>query len=300
VSYFRLGRRVPERSAVEPRLLAWLYGLITQTPMVRATHRRFVAGTLAQGVDRGLALDVGTGPGYVAAEVARSRPELRMVGLDLAGHMAEKAGRYAAWIGIDGRALWPQADGQRLPFPDDVFDLVFSSFAMHHWTEPLRVLNEMARVLKPGGRYYVADVCREPNLLQRLFAYASIPAISLPFGSYWGYGGYYESLRAGYTRAEAQAMLDASALPPGQVGLDSTWLVPIVTIASQPPSDPVRSNGFSRALYGRSADATIADSKNNTSTAHNARRGSQSAPLRGIMGIRTKRRIVIRREQAEA
>jgi ubiquinone/menaquinone biosynthesis C-methylase UbiE len=253
VSYLSLVRRVPERSAVEPRVLAWLYGLITETPMVRATHRRFVAGALAQGVDHGLALDVGTGPGYVAAEVARDRPALRMMGLDLAGHMVEKAGRYATWIGIEGRALWPQADGHRLPFADASFDLVLSSFALHHWNDPLLVLNEMARVLRPGGRYYLADVCREPNLFQRLFAYASIPAISLAFGSYWGYGGYYESLRAGYTRAEAQALLDDSALPPGQVGLDSTWLVPIVTIASQPPSEEVRSDGFSRA---RAAKAT--------------------------------------------
>lgn len=253
MSYLSLAHRVPERSAVEPPALARLYGLISQTPMVRSAHRRFVAGALAQGVDHGLALDVGTGPGYVAAEVARDRPALRMVGLDLAAAMVAQAHRYAAWVRVDGRALWPQADGQRLPFPDDSFDLVLSSFALHHWHEPLRVLDEIARVLRPGGRYYLADVCREPNLFQRLFAYGSVPAVSLVFGSYWGYGGYYESLRAGYTRAEAQALLDDSALPPGQVGLDSTWLVPIVTIASQPISDQVRSNGFSRGKAAKDA-----------------------------------------------
>lgn len=233
MNYFRLARRVPERSAVEPRALAWLYGLLTETPMVRSAHHRFVEGALAQGVARGLALDLGTGPGYVAVEIARQQPGLRMVGLDLAAPMVDKARRYATWTRLDGRALWPQADGHYLPFADASFDLVFSSFALHHWQDPLCVLNEMARVLRPAGRYYVADVCREPNLLQRLLAYASIPAISLAFGSYRGYGGYYESLRAGYTRAEARDLLAHSALPPGQVGLDSTWFVPIVTIASR-------------------------------------------------------------------
>jgi ubiquinone/menaquinone biosynthesis C-methylase UbiE len=232
MSYFCLAQRVPEASAVEPRALAWLYGLITETPLVRATHRRFIAGTLAQGVDHGLALDLGTGPGYVAAEVARRRPSLRLIGLDLAAHMVEKARRYAAWTRLDGRAMWPQADAQRLPFADGHFDLVFSSFALHHWHEPLQVLNEVARVLKPGGRYYIADLCREPNLFQRLLAYASIPAVSLPFGSYRGYGGYYESMRAAYTRAEARDLLARSALPPGKVALNSTWLVPTLTIAS--------------------------------------------------------------------
>ena len=69
--------------------------------------------------------------------------------------------------------------------------------------------------------------------MQRLFAYASIPAVSLLFGSYRGYGGYYESLRAGYTSAEAESLLARSALPPGQVVSDSTWFVPLVTIASR-------------------------------------------------------------------
>jgi ubiquinone/menaquinone biosynthesis C-methylase UbiE len=233
MTYLRLTRRVPERSAVEPRALAWLYGMITEIPLVRTAHRRFLAGALAQEVTYGLALDLGTGPGYVAVEVARARPGLQMIGLDLAAPMVKKANRYAAWAGFDGRVLWPQADAHRLPFADDSFDLVFSSFALHHWDDPLRILNEIARVLKPQGRYYIGDVCREPDLLQRLFAYASIPAISLAFGSYRGYGGYYESMRAGYTRAEAEALLARSALPPGQIGLDSTWFIPVLTIASQ-------------------------------------------------------------------
>jgi ubiquinone/menaquinone biosynthesis C-methylase UbiE len=120
-----------------------------------------------------------------------------------------------------------------LPFADGTFDLVISSFALHHWDRPLEVLDEIARVLRPGGWYYLADLCREVSWLQRLFAYASIPAISLPFGSYRAYGGYYESVRAGYRRDEARALLERSALPPGEVELASTWFVPIVTITSR-------------------------------------------------------------------
>lgn len=233
MSYFSLACRVPEASAVEPRILTWLYDLIARTPLVRAIYRRFVSDALALGVIAGLGLDLGTGPGHVAREIARQRPGLRFVGLDLAAHMVERASRQAARAGLDSRVLWPQGDGHRLPFADGSFDLIVSSFALHHWDDSLRILNEIARVLKPQGRYYVADLCREPNLFQWLFACASIPAISLPFGSYRGYGGYYESLRAGYTRAEAQALLELSALPPGEVGLDSTWFVPILTIASK-------------------------------------------------------------------
>jgi ubiquinone/menaquinone biosynthesis C-methylase UbiE len=233
VRYFSLAHRVPEASAVDPLALTWAYALITDLPLVRTVHRRFVAGALAQGVTQGVGLDLGTGPGYVAVEIARQRPDLRMVGLDLAAHMVERAGRLAARSGLNGRGLWPQADGHRLPFADDSFDLVVSSFALHHWSDPLRILDEMARVLKPDGRYYIADVCREVTVWQRLFAYASIPVVSLPFGSYLGYGGYYESVRAGYTRAEALALLKRSALPPGRVRRSATWFVPILTLSSK-------------------------------------------------------------------
>jgi ubiquinone/menaquinone biosynthesis C-methylase UbiE len=235
--YFSLARRVPEASAVDPRFLAGLYCGIARLPVVRNVHRRFLemvpahdAGSRAGACS--LALDVGTGPGYVAVELARRRPGLRVVGLDLAANMVALAAGRASRAALDGRALWPQGDGHRLPFADATFDLVVSSFALHHWRDPVRVFDEIARVLAPGGRFYLADVGREPSLFQRLFAYASIPAISLAFGSYLGYGGYYESMRAGYTRAEARDLLRASALPPGQVGLDSTGWVPILTIAS--------------------------------------------------------------------
>lgn len=233
MGYFSLTRRVPETSAVDPKALTWLYALITRIPFVRTAHRRFIAGILSQGVTHGYGLDLGTGPGYVTLEIARQRPGLRMVGLDLAAHMVEHASRQAARAGLDGRGLWPHGDGHCIPFPDGCFDLVVSSFALHHWEKPLCVFDEIARVLADGGRYYIADVCREPSLFQRFFAYASIPVVSLPFGSYRGYGGYYESVRAGYTRDEARHLLECSALPPGTVGLDSTWFVPVLTIASK-------------------------------------------------------------------
>jgi ubiquinone/menaquinone biosynthesis C-methylase UbiE len=231
MSYLSLVRRVPEASAIEPRAMTWLYGLVTQMPLMRRAYRRFVAGALSLGVEQGLGLDLGTGPGTVAIEIARQRPGLRMVGLDLAAHMVAKAKLQAARAGLDGRGAWPQADGHSLPFRDDCFDLVISSFALHHWDDPLRILDEIGRVLRPGGRYYICDLCREPNLFQRFFAYGSIPFVSSLFGSYLGYGGYYESVRAGYTREEARALLADSTLPPGEIKLDSVLFMPILTIS---------------------------------------------------------------------
>jgi ubiquinone/menaquinone biosynthesis C-methylase UbiE len=233
MSYFDLNHRVLEVGAVEPKTMTWLYGIVVDTPVVRALYRRLVQGVLSLGVSEGFALDLGTGPGYLSVAITRKLPALRMVGMDLAYHMVERARRNAERAGLDGRGFWPQGDAHRLPFADATFQLVFSSFSLHHWADPLGVLNEIARVLAPGGCYYIVDLCREVNWLQRLFAYSTIPVLSVPFGSYRGYGGYYESVRAAHSRAELSAISSRSTLPPGVVALDSTWFAPVVTLASK-------------------------------------------------------------------
>ena len=50
MSYFSLVRRVPEAAAIDPQAMTWLYGLVTQMPLMRRAYRRFVAGALALGV----------------------------------------------------------------------------------------------------------------------------------------------------------------------------------------------------------------------------------------------------------
>jgi len=236
MKYLSLVVRVPEISAIESSAVARFYSLISRLPLMRAAHHHFVAGALALGVAQGNCLDLGTGPGSVALAIARNRPDLRMVGLDLTARMVELAREQAIGSGLDERALWPQADGHCLPFASGSFDLVVSSFALHHWVDPVRILDEIARVLAPGGRYYIADVCRETTLSQRLFAWSSIPFVSLPLGSYLGYGGYYESLRAGYTRAEAGELLERSTLPEGRVEANLGRWIPTLSIASNGPA----------------------------------------------------------------
>ena len=236
IRYLSLAQRVPEISGIESNAVSRFYSLLSQLPLMRSPHRRFVAGALGLGVTQGDFLDLGTGPGSVALAIAQHCPALRMVGLDLSAPMLKLAAHQASRLELDDRGLWPQADGHCLPFARGSFDLVVSSFALHHWLDPVQILNEIARVLAPGGRYYIADVCREANLFQRLFAWGSIPFVSLPLGSYLGYGGYYESLRAGYTFAEARELLEQSALPAGRVEVDLANWIPTLMIASDGPA----------------------------------------------------------------
>jgi ubiquinone/menaquinone biosynthesis C-methylase UbiE len=231
--YLSLAHRVPEVTGLESETVTRFYSLLSRLPLMQAAHRRLVAGALALGVTQGICLDVATGPGTMALAIARYSPGLRIVGLDLAAPMLQRAREHASQAGMKGTDLWPQADGHDLPFASGSVDLVVSAFALHHWLDPLRIFDEIARVLAPGGRYFIADICREPKFFQRLFAWGSIPFVSLPLGSYLGYGGYYESLRAGYTQTEAQEMLEQSALPPGRVEANLAKWIPTLTIASK-------------------------------------------------------------------
>ena len=55
-------------------------------------------------------------------------------------------------------------DAEKLAFEDNCFDAVISLYALHHFPDPVRALNEMFRVLKPGGRVVIA-VGSSPSLL---------------------------------------------------------------------------------------------------------------------------------------
>lgn len=96
-----------------------------------------------------LALDVACGPGILsealAAHVARS------IGIDMTGAMIEEARR-------GGDATYLRGDAERLPFRDGVFDLVVCRDSLHHLFEPARCVNEMTRVVRPGGRVVIEDM----------------------------------------------------------------------------------------------------------------------------------------------
>ncbi|WP_460729934.1 class I SAM-dependent methyltransferase [Nocardia heshunensis] len=101
------------------------------------------------------ALDIGCGPGVLANELARQAGSRgRVVGLDPAAQMIEYASAHAA-----PTATFELGAAQSLPYPDASFDVVTSTFAMHHIAEPERntALRAMFRVLRPGGRLLLAD-----------------------------------------------------------------------------------------------------------------------------------------------
>lgn len=93
-------------------------------------------------------LDVATGAGHTALAFA---PHVaRVVAADLTEEMLAKTAALAAERGLD-KLETRVADAEALPFEDAAFDLVTCRLAFHHFPNPRRVVDEFARVLKPGG-----------------------------------------------------------------------------------------------------------------------------------------------------
>jgi ubiquinone/menaquinone biosynthesis C-methylase UbiE len=120
-------------------------------------HPDIRLGTLGALVDRELrVLDIGTGTGAMlpvfGATVGMT------VALDNSEAMLARAEALCRRDGLDNISLC-QADVARLPFADGAFDAINCSMVLHHVVSPLAALQEMTRVVRPGGRVMVTAFC---------------------------------------------------------------------------------------------------------------------------------------------
>ena len=156
-------------------------------------------------------LDVGCGPGTITVGLAAAVAPGRVVGLDVQPRVLGQARAHAA-AHRTANVAFQAGSATALPFPDGAFDAVFAHTLLEHVREPLAVLREVRRVLRPGGVLGVRDidwgsgVCWPPDPLVALAAalYARVWERS---GGHPTYGrqlrGHLQA--AGYGRVETAA-----------------------------------------------------------------------------------------------
>jgi ubiquinone/menaquinone biosynthesis C-methylase UbiE len=112
-------------------------------------------------------LDVGCGPGQILVMMKQRWPGMHITGIDAGPAMIEKARKDASAAGVeityDVLRIGPAGDA-RLPYGDGEFDLVTCNSVIHHLTDPVGALDEMARVARPDGAVLVRDLQR-PKLM---------------------------------------------------------------------------------------------------------------------------------------
>lgn len=149
---------ITEGTYLGPRVVAWLYDLsASRYDVIKQfdpnDENHFLALPLLRaldGVHAPLVLDVATGTGRLPQALLRqSGFQGKVIGLDLSRRMLFLAQRKARRYGL--RLHLIQQDAARLPFVDNVFDAVTCVEALEFLANPRGALQEMARVLRPGG-----------------------------------------------------------------------------------------------------------------------------------------------------
>jgi ubiquinone/menaquinone biosynthesis C-methylase UbiE len=113
----------------------------------------------AMGIDgAATVLDVGCGTGVVARAIAR-RPGFRgrITGIDVSPRLIDAARRFAGQEGLAAVTDFRAGDSQSLQLPDGAFDAVIAHTLISHVDSPRAVLDELARVVKPGGKIGIFD-----------------------------------------------------------------------------------------------------------------------------------------------
>lgn len=125
------------------------------------------------GADDGPVLDLCTGTGDLALTYAVAAPEgVSIVGADFCHEMLVRAAEKARAAGFGDRIQFVEADAQRLPFPDNTFQLVTVAFGLRNVTDTDRGLAEMVRVTRPGGRVAILEFSRPRNrVFGRLYSF---------------------------------------------------------------------------------------------------------------------------------
>jgi 2-polyprenyl-3-methyl-5-hydroxy-6-metoxy-1,4-benzoquinol methylase len=140
----------------------------------------------------GRCLDVGAGPGTLAIMLANEHPDIAVTAIDLSPDMAAVAGDYIRESGLEDSVSYVVGDvgDERLLKKLGKFDLVYSTFSLHHWEAPEESIRNMWKAVADNGILYLYD-------FRRIGWLCSLPLKVNEM----------RSMRAAFTPAEAGSML---------------------------------------------------------------------------------------------
>lgn len=201
--------RISESGVIEDRELAEYYSLMAKRHM-RIPCQRVLSRIKAKGIEKGKAIDVGTGPGIFPIFLSKALPEIRFKAIDLSPVMVEIAQKNAMEAGLGDRIEFLVGSAYSLPCEDRSLDLLLCINTLHHLDQPVTFFNEVARTLKPGGSFVIVDFHRDASFIW-------IGLFSLFWWIFFGKhpkarNGFIESVRSSYTLDECRTFLNQSKL----------------------------------------------------------------------------------------
>ncbi|MDC7126557.1 MAG: class I SAM-dependent methyltransferase [Spirochaetales bacterium] len=119
---------------------------------------------IKNGLNNGIAIEIGPGPGYLGLEWLKATKNTKLVGIEISKAMIQQAEKNRNEYNLTTRAEYKEGNAMSCPFEENTFDNAFSNGSLHEWENPLLVLSEIYRVLKPGGKLFISDLKRNSSL----------------------------------------------------------------------------------------------------------------------------------------
>ncbi len=156
-------------------------------------------------------LDLGCGTGWASRRLAKMAPNGEVVGIDVADEMLRRAGQASADF-KNIRYVWGSAEN--IPAADDAFDKVLSVESFYYYADQGKALDELRRVLTPGGRLFILINLYRDNHYSLLW----VDELKVPV-QVRSEAEYLELLKQhGFTHAEAHRIPDRSPTPENYFG----------------------------------------------------------------------------------
>lgn len=137
-------------------LIATWYAKTTLKDLKR--HKLMAKQLVEKIPTNGKVLEIAPGPGYFSIELAKLG-NFQITGLDISKSFVEIAHKNAARAGL--KIDFREGNASAMPFKDNTFDFTFCQAAFKNFSEPVRAIAEMYRVLRPGGVSVISDLRRD-------------------------------------------------------------------------------------------------------------------------------------------
>jgi len=159
-------------------------------------YARLMYGTLLRGMKAlnisGRYLEIGAGPAFLAIMIAQRNPDIRITAIDLSPDMVAVGNQYIRESNLQDRIRYLVGDvnDQTMMKGLGRFDLVYSTFSLHHWRDPEKSISNLWNAVGDNGVMYIYDFRRVGCLC------------FLPLR-----GGEIDSIRSSYTPSEIKGIL---------------------------------------------------------------------------------------------
>jgi ubiquinone/menaquinone biosynthesis C-methylase UbiE len=180
-------------------------------------YKYFVWKILRRGIHRGKVLDIGTGSGRLAIELAKVKNcDFKISAIDVSTDMLELAKKNAIQAGVADKIDFILANGDSIPFHDGSFDLVMSYASLHHWFHPEKVFSEAGRVAGDRGTVIIRDNRRVyGNLFWEAFIRLLLLFMNKRHRQNWP-----KAIMASYTIPEIKDIVSRSGIKDYRTGTD--------------------------------------------------------------------------------